>query len=86
MTVDDCIKAYKTLGQRVFGHPRPLAKSAVLWHKYIHQALRSVIEKVTREYGERSEFSPKYPLHEDVCRWYDNYLTRYLFIPDRFSF
>ena len=70
MSVDDCINEYKTLGQEIFGHPRPLAKGAILWHKYSHKDLKAVIEKVTKKHSEKSEFSVKYPLNEDVCRWY----------------
>ncbi len=71
MTVDDCIEEYKTLGQKIFGHPRPLAAGAVLWHKYSHRSLQSVIEKVTQKYSETSAFDVNYPLDEDVCRWYE---------------
>lgn len=71
MTVDDCLKEYKIMGDKIFGNPRPMSKGAVLWHKYDHRALRSAVEEITRKYSETSKFSVNYPLHEDVCKWYD---------------
>lgn len=72
MTVDDCIKEYKTMGEKIFAKPRPFAKGAVLWHKYNHRALKRAVEEVTWKYSEASDFSVNYPLHEDVCKWFDN--------------
>lgn len=68
MTVDDCIKEYKTLGERIFGHPRPLAKGAILWHKFNAEKLEEVIKEVTKRHSEASDFEPLFPSAEDLCR------------------
>lgn len=72
MTVDDCIKEYQTLGAKVFGHPRPLAKGAILWHKFDYRTLEAVIKDVTQRYSEPGEFGGNYAMNEDVCKWYDH--------------
>lgn len=68
MTVDDCIEEYKTLGERIFGHPRPLAKGAFLWHKFCAKDFEEVIRDLTLRHSEASEFQVNYPSHEDLCR------------------
>lgn len=69
MTVDDCIEEYKTLGEKIFGHPRPLAsKSAIPWHKFSAKKFEEVIQDVTTRHSERDEFTVSYPSHEDLCR------------------
>ena len=72
MTVDDCIEEYKALGAKVFGNPRPLAKGAILWHKFDHRTLEAAIRDVTQRYSELGDFGGVYALDEDVCRWYDH--------------
>ena len=71
MTVDDCIKEYKTLGAKVFGHPRPLAKGAIMWHKFDCRTLEAAIKDVTQRYSELGQFRGLYTMDEDVCKWYD---------------
>lgn len=68
MTVDDCIHEYKSLGERIFGHPRPLAKGAILWHKFSAQVLEKVIQDVTAKHNhnETDDF-PTFPSDEDLC-------------------
>lgn len=68
MTVDDCIKEYKTLGAKVFGNPRPLAKGAILWHKFDYRTLEAAIQDVTQRYSEPGDFGGFYAMDEDVCR------------------
>lgn len=68
MTVDDCIEEYKTLGERIFGHPRPLAKGAILWHKFSAKTFEEVIRDVTARHSSCGEFAPIYPSDEDLCR------------------
>lgn len=68
MTVDDCIEEYKTLGAKVFGNPRPLAKGAIMWHKFDYRTLESAIKEVTQRYNELAEFRDSYEMDEDVCR------------------
>ena len=71
MSVDDCIKEYKTLGARVFGNPRPLAIGAVLWHKFNRRTLEAAIKDVTQRYSELGDFGGLYAMDEmgeDVCR------------------
>lgn len=72
MTVDDCIKEYKTLGAKVFGNPRPLAKGAILWHKFDYRTLEAAIQDVTQRYSEPGDFGGFYAMDEDVCRTYDH--------------
>ena len=69
MTADDCIKEYKMLGAKVFGNSRPLAQSAILWHKYDCHILEAAIKDVTARYGEPGHVGGLYPMNEDVCRW-----------------
>ncbi|KAL8992576.1 MAG: hypothetical protein Q9169_006992 [Polycauliona sp. 2 TL-2023] len=69
MTVDDCINEYKTLGQKIFGNPRPLAFGAVMWHKFDYKVLEEVIKSVTRRHSEKSEVDVlHFPSDEDLCR------------------
>ena len=69
MTVDDCIEEYKVLGAKVFGNPRPLAKGAILWHKFDYRTLEAAIKDVTARYSEPDKFEALYAMDEDVCRW-----------------
>lgn len=68
MTVEDCITVYKRLGDQIFGHPRPLAKGAILWHKFDSKVLEEVIKDVTLCHSPNSEHGTKYPSPEDLCR------------------
>ncbi|KAL8942731.1 MAG: hypothetical protein Q9216_001479 [Gyalolechia sp. 2 TL-2023] len=69
MTVDDCIAEYKTLGQKIFGHPRPLAFGAILWHKFDHRVLEHVLQDAIQRHSEDSEeFESEFPSDEDLCR------------------
>ncbi|KAL8690818.1 MAG: hypothetical protein Q9224_004317, partial [Gallowayella concinna] len=69
MTVDDCIKEYKSLGQKIFGKPRPLAFGAVMWHKFDHRILETVIQNVTRRHCEKDEMDElDFAFDEDLCR------------------
>lgn len=69
MTVDDCITEYESLGQKIFGNPRPFAYGAVLWHKFDHRVLKEVIRSVAERHGENSEeFELTFPSDEDLCR------------------
>ena len=68
MTVDDCIAEYKSLGERIFGHPRPMAKGAILWHKFSARELEQVIQDVTSRHSDARDFEATYPSDEDLCR------------------
>ena len=69
MTVDDCIAEYKSLGQKIFGNPRPLAFGAILWHKFDYQVLEAVIRSVVARHCEKSEeYELDFPSEEDLCR------------------
>lgn len=68
MSVDECIEEYKSLGQRVFGHPRPLSLKGLIWHKYNHKVLEEVVRSVTARYKEESEFEVGFPSAEELCR------------------
>lgn len=68
MSVDECIAEYKSLGQKVFGHPRPLCKGGFPWHKFDCKALEEVVESVTARYGEESEFGIDFRSDEDFMR------------------
>jgi hypothetical protein len=72
MTVNDCIKEYKNMGSRVFGHPRlPLGPVLTPWHKFNAGDLEKVIHDVTRHHSETAdeiEGGVQYPSHEDLCK------------------
>lgn len=69
MTVDDCIREYKTLGQKIFGHPRPLAFGAILWHKFDYRVLERVLQDaITRHSDGSEEYEAEFPSDEDLCR------------------
>lgn len=68
MTVDDCIEEYKSLGEKIFGHPRPMATGALLWHKFSAQVLEKVIQDVTAKHSEALDFEPPFRSDEDLCR------------------
>ncbi|MCJ1465973.1 hypothetical protein MMC07_004592 [Pseudocyphellaria aurata] len=68
MTVDDCIDEYQALGEKVFGHPRPLAWGAILWHKFNAENFERVIRDVTSRHSEARDFEATFPSDEDLCR------------------
>ena len=69
MTVDDCIDEYKTLGAKIFGHPRPFAKGALIYHKFDYRVLEAVIKDVTSRNSERVEYNTiDFPSDEELCR------------------
>lgn len=71
MTVDECLKAYKSLAGRVFGHPRLLHMRNSLWpkDKYNGKILESVIEDIVKQReGSSSAAFPQ--RNEDMCRTY----------------
>jgi hypothetical protein len=71
MSVEDCITEYKTLGGKVFGHPRPLPNKGIAWHKFNSDTLHNVIRDVVcRHHTETSDFVHHYPSHEDFCKTY----------------
>jgi len=73
MSVDDCIKEYKSLGEEIFGHPRPFAMGALLWHKFDSKVLERVIRDVTARHAEQREFGINYAmdkLDDDMCKWW----------------
>ena len=75
MTVDDCIHEYKTLGDKVFGHPRVISSGGTLWHKLDCKAFEKVIKDVTAKHCERTRFESLYEMDrmdEDMCQWYVN--------------
>lgn len=69
MSVDDCMKEYETLGQEVFGNPRPPSMKGLLWHKFDSKILRRVIEDVT---SRQAEIQPNgqvtYPCPRNRCQ------------------
>ena len=74
MTVDDCIKEYKTLGKKIFGQPRRMAKGGFPWHRFSATVLKDVIRDVTSSYNRGSgHFRDHYGMEstdEDKCQWY----------------
>ncbi|KAL9025382.1 MAG: hypothetical protein Q9196_005780 [Gyalolechia fulgens] len=69
MTVDDCISEYKTLGQKIFGHPRPLAFGAILWHKFDYRVLERVLRSAVTRHSEASEeYVAEFPSDKELCR------------------
>ena len=72
MTVEECISEYQSLGEQVFGHPRPLNIGGFPWHKFDYRVLESVIQDVTARYGDKNEFDDAVPFssNEAFCRTY----------------
>jgi hypothetical protein len=68
MTVDDCLKEYKTLGSNVFGKPRPFTMKSLMWDKFNCKRLHKVIEDVTLRHCENPHVTTKWPLPDDLCR------------------
>lgn len=69
MTVDDCIKEYETLGEEVFGNPRPPSMKGLLWHKFDSKVLRRVIEEVTNRRAEINfNGQVTYPCPKNRCQ------------------
>jgi hypothetical protein len=70
MTVHDCIKEYKEMGERVFGHPRPpgLGPIPTPWYKFDARNLASVIHDVSQHYGEVSNGDTQYRAPEELCK------------------
>ena len=68
MTVDDCIKEYKTLGAKVFGNPRRFSKGAIIRHKYSSKNFEEVVRDLSSRYSEMSHFEVNFgPIDEDLC-------------------
>ena len=75
MTVDECIHEYKTLGDKVFGHPRVISSGGTLWPKLDCKAFEKVIKDVAAKHCETSRFVSPYGMDrmdEDMCQWYVN--------------
>ena len=74
MTVDDCIEEYKTLGKKIFGRPRRIARGGFPWHRFSARVLEDVIRDVTsRHYIQSSDFSGLHGMErtdEDMSQWY----------------
>lgn len=72
MSVDECIEEYEALGEKIFGHPRPIPNGATLWHKFDCKVLEKVIRDVTKRYSEPSRFESHYALDrtdQDMFQW-----------------
>lgn len=72
MTVDDCIEEYKTLGKKIFGRPRRMAKGGFPWHRFSARVLEEVICGVTSRHNKQSDFEDHYGMErtdEDKCQW-----------------
>lgn len=74
MTVDDCIEEYKTLGKKIFGHPRRMAKGGFPWHRFNARVLEDVIRAVTSRHNMQSDdFESRFGMErmdEDMSQWY----------------
>ena len=74
MSVPECIKEYRTLGQKVFGKPRHLTTlnfGIISREKFDAEKLREVFEDVTVRRSEREDVSHqrmKFPIKRGVCR------------------
>ena len=73
MSVDDCIKEYKTLGQKIFENPRRMAKGGFPWHRFSARVLEEVVRGVTSRHNKQSDdFGDHYGMEsadEDKCQW-----------------
>lgn len=74
MTVDDCIEEYKTLGKKIFGHPRRMAIGGFPWHRFKARVLEDVIRDVTSRHNVQSDdFESRYGMDridDDMSQWY----------------
>lgn len=69
MSVNDCITEYKSLGRKVFAHPRPLLMGGLSWHKFSAQPLTAAIQDVTnRHCFKLGSFGVQFPSDPDFCR------------------
>jgi len=70
MTVEDCIKEYKDLGGKIFGHPRLLPNKGIVWHKFNSDKLHAVIEDVVQRNHTKiiNQIRHMYPSDEDLCK------------------
>ncbi|KAH7323806.1 acyl transferase/acyl hydrolase/lysophospholipase [Rhexocercosporidium sp. MPI-PUGE-AT-0058] len=69
MSVNDCISEYKSLGERVFAHPRQLSTGGLLWHKFGWRPLEDAIKGVTSRYcSTQRPFGVRFPSDPDFCR------------------
>ena len=82
--MDDCIEEFKTLGQRLFKHPRPMATGGFPWYRFSARVLEDVIRGITSRHNKRSEDSGDHygmeRMDEDMCQWYVDsqiYNTKY---------
>lgn len=70
MTVRDCLEAYKEMGRRVFGNPRP-PDFGIAWHKFDSDRLEEVIRDVASRHGEKVDPPARdvqYPSPEAFCK------------------
>ena len=73
MSVDECLKEYECLGDKIFGHPRPMPNKGILWHKFDHKRLEEAIREVTSKYGGRTDDFESYfamdRTDQDMFQW-----------------
>ena len=76
MNIDDCIKDYETLGEKVFGHSRWFhLRSPLFWirDKYDHRVLEDVVREVVRKRVPKVATFPggtNFAFDEKRCRSY----------------
>ena len=74
MTVDDCIEEYKSLGNKIFGHPRRMARGGFPWHRFNARVFEEVIRDVDSRHNIRiHDLESHYGMDrtdEDMSQWY----------------
>ena len=72
MNVDECLEAYETLADHVFGQPRHLHIRAPPWiprDKYDYRRLETVIKEIVRERSPTGHSSTDFRQpNEHMCR------------------
>lgn len=68
MTVDDCIDEYKRLGDKIFGHPKPIAKGGILGHKFSGRQLSECVEDIASRHNDAYDDECLFPSDEALCR------------------
>ena len=69
MTVHDCLKEYKVLGDKIFGHTRPCSWFGILWPKYSSDSLKRVINEATRRHNSTG-YRLNYEIEKNLAQWF----------------
>lgn len=72
MTVEECLKAYETLTDGIFGHARRWHVRSLLWmprDKYNYKLLEKAIKQIVKEFDCSRDSEARFPQScADMCR------------------